>query len=262
MADINLAFQGFIDSALSYISETLPAPLYSFLIDALSHCLALFTAICALVTSLLSTSPFEWNAQKILPPLITLFAAYLALLSFYRTTTWMLRTTVFFVKWGTIFGALIAGVALVMGNAHEHGLGNYDAMAGLGSIFLDLLRGKGRRAAARAWASGSRSHSRTSRTRGSEKRKPKPWESFEQHREWKYDETQAEEDGADAQKVIRDILGGAGKLVKESGWWNAVKGVMEGNAQADALDSDNKDGTKQHSRKSRSQTKAGGSRSR
>ncbi|KAF5385904.1 hypothetical protein D9615_002390 [Tricholomella constricta] len=258
MVAVNVGLPVFLDPVISYLADTLPPPLYSFLINALSHCLALLSALFTLATSLISSNPLEWDAQKLLPPLITLFAAYFALVSFYRSTTWMLRTSVFFVKWGTIFGAFIAGIGWIMGNANGNGngVGSYGVMSGFGSILLDLINGKGQNAAG---GTRSRPRSQQSRSRSSEKRKPKPWEPFERHREWQYQENQGDVDGADAQQVIRNIIGTAGKVVKESGWWSVVKGVVEGDSKADAEDSSSTGGS---SRKAQSKTKAGGSRSR
>jgi len=53
--------------------------------------------------------------------LITLLAAYLALVSIYRTTSWMVRTTVWMMKWGAILSALAAGAGWMMGNQYAGG---------------------------------------------------------------------------------------------------------------------------------------------
>src|SRR6267154_831419 len=98
LADITLP--AFLDPLLDFFAEQLPPPLYSFLISLLSHSLALFTALVSLISSLVSSKPWEWDAQTIIPPLITFLAAYLALVSLYRTTSWMVRTSFWFIKWG------------------------------------------------------------------------------------------------------------------------------------------------------------------
>ncbi|KAG5352210.1 hypothetical protein J132_09927 [Termitomyces sp. J132] len=236
---------------LSYLSDTLPPPLYSFAINALSHILALCSATVNLISFLISRNPLEWDLQTLLPPLITLFAAYFALLSFYRTTTWMLRTSLFFIKWGTLFGILIAGTAWFMGN--ESSLGRYSGVVStLGSFILNVMSGQGQK---------STRYSRSdSRTQGSEKRKPKAWDSFERHREWQYDQTQQDGAAADAQKVIDDIIGRAGKFARENGWWSVVKGIVEGISET-GRSSDGQT-AKQSSHDSQSTTKAHRSRSR
>jgi len=230
-----------LDTILSYLSDTLPYPVYSFLISLLSHCLALFTALYALVMKLLSTHPLQWDAQTILPPLIAVLASYLAILSLYRTTSWMIRTSAWFIKWGVIFGALVAALGWVVGAGYgnEYAIGNGRGLvAGLGGTFLDLLNGKGQNA-----AGGSRSKTRmnsNSRSRlgagkrGPPLRKPKPWDSFELHREWQYQEEEVDDQGLrDAQQVISDFVGSAGKLIREGSWWEVAKSTVWGNKQED-----------------------------
>ncbi|KAG6862322.1 hypothetical protein C0995_016020 [Termitomyces sp. Mi166 len=241
---------------LSYFSDILPAPIYSFLINALSHILALYSATFDLISFLISRNPLEWDLQTILPPLVTLFAAYFALLSFYRTTTWMLRTSIFFVKWGTLFGILIAGTAWFMGN--ESSLGRYSGVIStLGNFILDAMNGSVQKSTGH-----SRSSSRTqsSRTQESEGRKPKAWDSFERHREWQYEQMQGNGATTDAQKVIDDIIGSAGKFVRENGWWSVVKGIVEGIPETGH--SNGGQTAKRSSRDSQAKTKAGRSRSR
>lgn len=250
MANINIALPDILDPVLSYLSRTLPQPLYFFLINVLSHCLALFTALFTLVSSLISTNPLSWDAQTILPPLITVLAAYLALVSFYRTTSWMLRTSIFFIKWGTIIGALMAGAGYFMGNAA--GGGGNGVVSGLGGFVLDMINGQGQNA-----AGGSRRSQRS--TRSFDKKKPKAWESFERHREWQYQENDA---GADAHTIISEIASAAGKFVRESGWWSVAKTIVEGGMgeQVEAESAKGKGGRKQPPRKQKS--KPGNSRSR
>ncbi|PBK95681.1 hypothetical protein ARMGADRAFT_894201, partial [Armillaria gallica] len=105
-----------LEPILSLLKEQLPPPVYSFIISMLSHCLAFCTAFYTLVGGLASTNPLQWNAQTVLPPLIAVFSAYFALLSLYRTTSWMLRTSFWFIKWGTIVAALIGASGWVFGS--------------------------------------------------------------------------------------------------------------------------------------------------
>jgi len=207
-----------IDPILSFLSSRLPPPLYSFLFSFLSHSLALLASFLSLVFTLLSTKPWEWDAQTLLPPLISIFAAYIALLSLYRTTSWMIRVSVWFVKWGAILAALIAGVGWYAANINGVSIPRASGIvSGVGGLLVDMLNvnGQGQPVA------GSRSRTRTSRERTKGKRKP--WHSFEQHQE---DAAGTTEDG-DVQKIIGDIVGAAGRAVKESGWWEAAKGVVE-----------------------------------
>lgn len=254
---VDIDLPDFLDPVLSYLADTLPSPIYSFLINALSHCLALFTSLFSLLTSLLSASPLTWDAQKILPPLISIFAAYLALLSLYRTTSWMIRTIIFFMKWGAMLGAFMAAVGWVMGNSNGNGLGNYGVVSTLGGFVLDMINGQGQNAAGSA-----RSKSRTQKTRSrsrlaDKKPKPKPWEPFERHREWQQDAAPVDQ-AADAQKFIGDIVGAAGKVVKESGWWNMAKKILEGGSGGD----DGVEGTKGRKPTQKAKSKESRSRSR
>ncbi|RDB25305.1 hypothetical protein Hypma_008054 [Hypsizygus marmoreus] len=244
---------------VSYLADTLPPPLYTFLINFLSHCLALLAALYSLVISLASTHPLEWDAQSILPPIITVLAAYLALSSFYRTTSWMLRTTLWFVKWGTILGALTAGAGWYMGSANENGVGGYGVIPTLGNFVLDMINGQGQNA-----AGGSRSRSQKQRYRASpERKKPKPWDSFERHREWQYQETEGRVGNADAQTIINDIMGAASSAVKDSWWWSMTKSIVEGGL-GEQTDGEGVNGNdrRKRSRKAQGKTKAGSSRSR
>jgi hypothetical protein len=247
----------FLDPMLSYLEDTLPSPVYSFFINFLSHALALLTALFSLVTSLISTNPSTWDAQKILPPLISIFAAYLALLSLYRTTSWMFRTTIFFIKWGAILGVLIAGAGWFIGNANGNDLGNYGVISTIGGFVLDTMFSQGQNA-----AGGTRSKSKSktrSRSRPAEKKKPKPWEPFKRHREWQHQDGAPADQAADAQKFIGDIVGAAGKVVRESGWWSIAKKIVEGTSGEDA-EAEVAGGRKQASRKAKSKDSSSRSR--
>ncbi|EEB98901.1 hypothetical protein MPER_01509 [Moniliophthora perniciosa FA553] len=113
-ADIPLP--AFLDPLLDYLSDNLPPPIYSFIITFASHSLALISALSSLFSTLLRTNPSQWDAQTILPPLIAFLTAYLALVSVYRTTTWMVRTSFWFIKWGTILAVLFGGMGWIMGS--------------------------------------------------------------------------------------------------------------------------------------------------
>lgn len=207
----NFPLPELLDPVLNYLADTLPSPLYSFLINLLSHSLALFTAAFALVSSLIGTNPMEWDAQMILPPLISLLAAYLALMSLYRTTSWMLRTSFWFIKWGSILGALLGGVAYVMGNANGNGVGRTGIVSTLGGLVLDMINGHGQNA-----AGGSRPKSQAraprSRTQSFEKGKGARGHNHQENGE--------------VQKIIEDIVGAASKVMKDSGLWNAAMGFV------------------------------------
>jgi hypothetical protein len=201
----------FLDPLLDFLDERLPPQLSSFLTSFLSHSLALLTAFISLVSSLLASKPWEWDAQTIIPPLISFLAAYLALLSLYRTTSWIFRTTFWFIKWGTVVGVLAAGAGWYMGNGGGRGL-----VLSLGATLLSALNGDGRDGA------GARIPETTPRT---SKRRSKPWESFENQWQYREDNPAQAQDG-DAQQIMSDIVAAANRVLMESGWWDAAKSVF------------------------------------
>jgi hypothetical protein len=225
MAMAHAAFIGLpecFDYILLYIYETLPAPIYSFLINILANSLALFTALRALAISLVSTNPLSWDAQTVLPPLIGVFAAYLALLSLYRTTSWILRTSVWVLKWGTILGALIAGAGWVMGDRVDGSIGNYGFVSSVGGFVLDVINGQGQNVVGRL---RSKSRIRNSYPSRSTNKKPKIWESFERHREWENQQNAASTDEtSNLPQILNDFVGVANRAVGSSGWWSVGGG--------------------------------------
>jgi len=229
-ADIPLP--AFLDPLLDVLAEQLPAPLYSFLMTLLSHLLALFTALLSLISSLYSAKPWEWDAQTIIPPLISFLAAYLALVSLYRTTSWMVRTSIWFIKWGTILGALFAGMGWYMGNQNA-GLGNKSIISSLGGVMLDMLNGPGQH------TPDTRGSSRTHRTRTQRKssERPKSWESFDKHKQWQYQD--GNQDGNDAQNIMSGIAKAANRILAESGWWDMARGAFDGSTYDKATPDDN-----------------------
>ena len=188
-----------IDPVLSFLSSKLPPPLYSFLLSFLSHSLALFASLLSLVLTLASTKPWEWDAKTLLPPIISIFAAYIALLSLYRTTSWMIRVSVWFVKWGVILAAAIAAAGWYATNINGVAIPGASGVAsGLGGLLVDMLNvnGQGERAVGSRPKPTSRSRTKSSYERM--EGKPKPWHSFEQHRGW-------QEQDRDVQQIIGNI---------------------------------------------------------
>jgi len=203
----------FLDPLLSYLSDNLPQPVYSVLISFLSHGLALASALLTLIRSLLFESS-NWNAQTLIPPLIALLSAYLAIVSLYRTTAWMLRTSFWFIKWGTILAGLAAGAGWFMGQNGNAwgGQGVANTMAGL---VLDMINGERKNSARGSPSTGQR-------------KRPKPWASFQAHRDWQYQEQQQQQDDkGDAQILMESVLSAAGSAIKENNWWGIFNGIGE-----------------------------------
>ena len=267
MADYDFddaAIQNFLDPLFSYLSSVLPGPVYSIVESLITHSLALLSALFNFVTTVASAQ--NWDAQKILPPLITLLAAYLALVSFYRTTGWMIRTAFWFVKWGGILAALSAGAGYFLANAGidggNNGVGafNGNLLSFFGNALLGLFGSEdtqsGRARAARSsrsrtGAAGARTRSQTKKQK--EKERPKAWESWDKHRDWQYNADAAGRDDVarlneGVQEAVQKVTG----LVRDAlgaGWWETMKNVVEGSGLAGTT------GEGQESSQSRRKTK-------
>lgn len=240
MADLDatLDLPEFLDPILDYISTLLPPPVYNTFEYLLSHAYAL---VCSLLTLALTLSrsiindpeggPIlqrleRWwdslDATEIIPPLVTLLAAYLALVSFYRTSRWMISMAFAFIKWGFILTTLGTAAGYYLANAHVGGAeganangvgrqwGVAQAVGGLVDQFLD---GQAQRTSTR---------SRSSTRSKPQSKRPKVYESWDKQQGWQYSETQPHDGGdafADAQQVIGQILTGGG------GWWSTLLGT-------------------------------------
>jgi len=54
--------------------------------------------------------------------------------------------------------------------------------------------------------------------------------AFELHREWQYQQEEVDDRGLrDAQQVISDFVGSAGKLISDGSWWEVAKSTVWGN---------------------------------
>ncbi len=240
------ALQNFLEPVLNLLSTVLPPPIFSIVSTFIRYSLALLTALARFVYSLGATQ--EWDSQKILPPLITLLMAYLALVSFYRTTGWMIRTTFWFVKWGSILATLAAGAGYFMGTAQGNGEGvaAFNGPGGvlgmLGSMLLGVLNEDNansarsrstRRSNPRSGASGPRTRSQKQKKEtGQEQQRPKAWESWDKHREWQYSaDGAARDDAARANENVQEAVQKVAGYVQEalgSRWWETAKNVLEG----------------------------------
>lgn len=205
-----------LDPLLEYLSSILPPPLYSLLVKLVSHSLAAIFALLKLSNSCLTNAPEDWNVQTILPPLITIFTAYLAISSFYRTTSWLLRISFWFMKWGTLFGVFIGGLGYLLGNAGGDALANQGGIPDVGGLLWSLLEDPRSTKVAR---------STNSRNKKSNTKRPKPWESFDRHKDWQYQEGRDGKGNKDAQQIISQIVDAAGNMFGGS-WLGALKSVV------------------------------------
>ena len=202
------AFPNLLEPLLSYISSCLPPPVYNALLTLIVHGLAFLSALIRLGTALISSRPSDWDAQKIIPPLITLLAVYLALSSAVRTATWFVRTTTWLIKWGIITAAVSVASAWVFG-----GGGLVPSLAG---VVLDMLNGRGQDA-----AGGPRGHQRG-------QARPQAWESFDRHWEWQFEEEQwnaadSTSPSQHVQQFVADVL----QRAKDGSWWSIARGAMQ-----------------------------------
>ncbi|KAK0195226.1 hypothetical protein F5146DRAFT_277646 [Armillaria mellea] len=203
-----------LEPILSFLREQLPPPVYSFIISMLSHCLAFCTAFYTLVGGLASTNPLQWDAQTVLPPLIAVFSAYFALLSLYRTTSWMLRTSFWFIKWGTIVAALIAASGWVFGSQQLQANRSV-GWSSLGEVAMDMLNNP--------------SIGQPKRKPRTPPQRPRVWETFDRHRAWQERRDEPESRGDFNAKVV------IGTITR---WWDFAKDAMvDGRGQDDGNDS-------------------------
>ncbi|KAF6760049.1 hypothetical protein DFP72DRAFT_1166325 [Ephemerocybe angulata] len=203
----------FLDPALNYLQDKLPPPLYSLLVTALSHIMGLSTTSLRLLGSLLSKRPQDWNMENILPPIITLIAAYLALMSFYRTATWMVKLIVFFIKWGSLIGMLSVGAGWL---AALNGDGNNN----LGDVVASWMNGR----------SGTKSRPRyNSRTAGLTNNHRTRGRKSEASHDWQYQEG-SQGKSSEAQNIMQNIVDTANQVLDGNGWWNMAK-IMSGAQQ-------------------------------
>ena len=217
MANVNppqIPLPDFLNPVFSYISSCLPPPVYGALLTLFTHGLAFVSALLGLGTALISSSPSDWDAQKIVPPLITLLAAYLALASAVRTATWFVRTTAWLVKWGIIAAALSAALTWFLGAGGGGGV----IASGLIAMVSDVLNGRWKDVS----KGGSRSGYRHSRPR------PQAWDSFERHQEWQFEEEQwnaanAASPAAQVQRFVGDALNRA----RDGDWLSIARGGLQ-----------------------------------
>lgn len=209
----------FLDPLLNYLADHLPSSLYNTLFTALSYSLMLLSGLLSLVAAMPSWKPWEWDAQKVIPPLIVFLTAYYTLLNIYRTTSFMVRMTFRLMKWGAIFGLLGAGIGWLSGsNGGPAGASRRDASRSQGQ--------NGRRS-----SSGAR---------------PGAWDSFADHRQWQHNEQEARraeqaDSISDTQRIIQQVADYAGRAMGGSAFdiISGAKSFLDRLAEASPADSNN-----------------------
>ncbi|KAH9961502.1 hypothetical protein BC827DRAFT_1131672 [Russula dissimulans] len=198
----------FLDPLFSYLSSCLPLPVTNALLTVLAHGLAFFNALIGLGSALISSKPSDWDAQKIVPPLITLLAAYLALASALRTAMWFVRTATWLVKWGIVTAAVSAALAWLLGAANGGG----GIMPGLIAMVSDKP----------GQDAGSRSSSQRARSR------PQAWDSFDEHWEWQFEEQQWNAaDVASPAAQVQQFVANALDAARGGSWLSIARGALQ-----------------------------------
>ncbi|KAI0644428.1 hypothetical protein C8Q79DRAFT_771034 [Trametes meyenii] len=271
--------QNALDSVLVFLASILPSPIYGIVESLITYSLTLLAALLRFGLTLVNAE--SWDAQKILPPLITLLAAYLALVSFYRTTGWMIRTVFWFVKWGGIIGTLAAGAGYFMGNANGNGGNGVGGFNGgllpmLGNALLGFLDENGqntqgtsrgsrstRNSRAGTGAADARGRAQTKKQKAQASR-PKAWESWDKHTEWQYKaDASGRDDAARANEGVQEAMQKVMGVVNEAigtGWWESFKKAVEGSGLVGANDDDGSKGSQSQRRSKRDATSPGNSR--
>ena len=188
---------------LKFIAAYLPTSLYPPLLSLLSYLFATATTISRLWDSFFSQNPTDW-IQAFLPTIISILAVYLALASLYRTTSWVLRTSFWFIKWGTIISILLAGASYYMGN--DVAVGNRRIIPDIGRYMINMANG----------GLGSKDWGKV-KSRQKRKQKPKVWESFERLYEWQYQEVNNAQVGSEN---LMSMVAGAADAVVKNFWGN------------------------------------------
>lgn len=244
-----------LDPAFDWLATKLPPTIVdNVVIPGVAHVFAFAHSLYDVVLGLASQRPGAWSAETLLPPVITLLGAYLALLSFYRSTRWAVRMALWFAKWGTLFGALVGGAGYLAGQQ-----GGGDALHGIQAMLASGASGIAKTVGAALWdainAPGSdvprerktRSRSRTAQTPPSDRQarssksstsKPDPKAKGKaKAQDAKAKAQGSAHDGrdqqgapglADAQKIMGNIVGFAEKM----GWMGAVRDAFGGGGGA------------------------------
>lgn len=174
---------------LRFLQSVLPPQVYSLITTSFSYTLQLLNTSFNVIAA---TSPLS-APNTIIPALLTILCAYLALSSLYRSVMFAF----WFVKWGIIISALFSFAGWVNSGAPAKMLAN---------VVPAAVENKS--------AGSSR---------------PKSWESWSTHDRYKRErKTQGEKDAEEAHKFIQNVIDTAGSVYQKSGnWWETAKGVYE-----------------------------------
>ncbi|KIL68913.1 hypothetical protein M378DRAFT_158050 [Amanita muscaria Koide BX008] len=237
------AWPDVLGSLLDYLAERLPSPVYYMLLGILSRALVFLSSSLSFIASLLSSNPSDWNLHDIIPPLVTILCAYLALVTLYRTTTWAIRTFFWFIKWGLILGLIFTVVGWHLRGTDQ----NWGAVADIGDTIVRTALESANahtREAAVGMDGGIGANSWTRRKRSSKAGRPRAWDSFKSHQRW---QEHSQQDATNEMKSMVDMAGGI--LHRGGQWWMAAKSIIGEEQQGErAAEQDFKGKTKSRSR--------------
>jgi hypothetical protein len=181
-------------------------PLYSFAISVFSHAHTAATAFISLSTSLIGENPLEWRAEAILPPIITILAAYLALASLYRTASWAIRLS----------------FSSSSGDSDRCRNGNRGYLAGQGT---DAAANQPNGGVANFFSSmfgGGTSSKHKRQMNHRRKERPKPWHSFKESKEWQYQQQPEVPNTTPSAQQLMDSIVHAAEGALGGKWWSAA----------------------------------------
>ena len=177
-----------LDPWLRLLQSFLPPQIYSLITTSFSYALQLLNVSFNVIAA---TSPLS-APNTIIPAVLTILCAYLALSSLYRSVMFAF----WFIKWGIILGALFSFAGWINSGAPAQILTN------LVPVAVENKAGSTR---------------------------PKSWEPWSTHDRYKRErKTQGEKEAEEAQKFIQNVMDTAGSVYQKSGnWWETAKGVYE-----------------------------------
>jgi hypothetical protein len=208
----------FLDTILDYLYDVLPPTWYEFLINTGATVLAISTTLYNLIQQLVASRPWEWDTQTVLPPLIMILTVILIFYTIYRAVLYVIRSTIFFIKWGLILGAIVAGTGYLMANSGT-ALGNADiatnGMPSIAGALFGMLNSQRRPS----------DHAANGKGKGEAGgQRPGAWESFESHREWQYEEGNGA--AGRATEEAQRLMDGVVNTIRNGGVFGVAQGVM------------------------------------
>lgn len=199
------ALPAFLDPLFDILEDNLPGPLNTLIYNILSYGFLLLSSLVSFLYSLPTWKPWEWDTQAILPPLISALVAYYVLYSMYRTTGWMIRFVIRMVEYTVLVAIVFAGVGWFLGtNGLDVNQNNNGGFAGIARELINQHSNNRNRRAATSHSRRAQSHRFGASATAS---KPRPWDTFELHRQWQYMENGARDaDNNDAYNVIHQVF--------------------------------------------------------